>query len=129
LRSRPKKGHDDMNNDTLPDKLCARCLDEADSLYPATDCPDPRIVTGPIGMHHCGGCGTMVLAGSEHPSLCRPCLTRTHPLLDGLPDEALDDGINYPGSQWELRWIVACSVASIVLLSGLLAVSYWGWPW
>ena len=38
----------------------------------------PELVTGPIGMFHCPGCGEMVVAGIEHPD---------YSLLNQMEDE------------------------------------------
>lgn len=108
--------------------VCGRCYTETDKLYTASGCPDPKPEVN-LGMFHCPGCGAMVLGGIEHPPLCRPCFEGRHPVLDGIPEDTLDDGINYPGSQRELLWIVGCSVVAIVSLVVLLIAGSWGFPW
>ena len=63
--------------------LCARCLDEADKLFP-TNCgerPETRIGQA-IGMYHCPDCGAMLLAGVPHGDICFLCIKRKHPAWD-----------------------------------------------
>jgi rubrerythrin len=62
--------------------ICGRCCDSKVELYPANCKEKPENTHGPIGMYHCPDCGTMVLAGFEHPWLCKLCLERKHPAFD-----------------------------------------------
>jgi len=63
--------------------MCGRCYDEVEELLPANCAEKPeRLVGVPIGMYHCPDCGAMVLAGREHPELCRLCIERNHPRFD-----------------------------------------------
>lgn len=63
-------------------KMCGRCYDEVDELFPANCAEKPEAVSGPIGMYHCPDCGGMVMAGMEHLRLCKRCLDRKHPAFD-----------------------------------------------
>lgn len=63
---------------------CGRCYEECDRLLPANCYERPETLIGqPLGMYHCPECGAMVLAGVEHPHLCKQCFDRTHPGFDG----------------------------------------------
>jgi hypothetical protein len=55
--------------------MCGRCLDECE-LFPALCAEKPESMSGPIGMYHCPDCGSMVMAGMEHPPLCAACIER-----------------------------------------------------
>ena len=64
-------------------KMCGRCYDIVDELFPANCSEKPEDLLGqPIGMYHCPDCGAMLLAGVPHPSLCKRCLDRQHPSFD-----------------------------------------------
>ena len=66
-------------------KMCGRCYEEVDELFPANCEEKPEALLGqPIGMYHCPDCGAMVIAGVPHPSLCKRCLDRTHPAFDDV---------------------------------------------
>lgn len=53
--------------------MCARCMAEV-PLGPAPCTEDPKLLANTaIGMYHCPDCGSMVLAGVEHPPLCEHC--------------------------------------------------------
>jgi hypothetical protein len=71
------------NAPSLPDpaRMCGRCYDEAD-LVPPTCRERPELTHGAVGMYHCPDCGAMLLAGFEHPRVCQPCATRSHPRFD-----------------------------------------------
>lgn len=64
-------------------KMCGRCYDEVDEVYPA-NCPEhpEKLAGAPLGQYHCPYCGAMVVAGVPHPEICKRCLTRTHPGFD-----------------------------------------------
>lgn len=63
--------------------MCGRCYDAVDQLFPANCAERPEQFKGmPLGMYHCPDCGAMVLAGVEHPQICRRCLDRRHPAFD-----------------------------------------------
>jgi hypothetical protein len=79
IAAAPKKPDDGLPD---PEKMCGRCYDEADELFPA-NCQDPSDVHAAVGMHHCGDCGAMVMAGMSHPRLCRRCRDREHPAFEG----------------------------------------------
>jgi hypothetical protein len=65
------------------EKICGRCYDLADELFPANCTERPEtLANSALGMYHCPDCGAMVLAGMEHFKLCRRCLDRTHPGFD-----------------------------------------------
>ena len=65
---------------------CGRCYDEVaseDDLYPANCAEKPELlIDAPLGQYHCPDCGAMVLAGVEHPRLCKRCIDREHPSFD-----------------------------------------------
>lgn len=63
-------------------KLCGRCYDVADELFPANCQEKPENMHGPIGMYHCPDCGAMVMAGMGHPMMCQRCIDRKHPAFD-----------------------------------------------
>jgi len=66
-------------------KICGRCYSEVETLFPANCLEKPELLKGqPIGMYHCPDCGTMVLAGIQHPKLCRLCVNHKHPLFDKI---------------------------------------------
>lgn len=68
---------------SLPEKICARCMEEVDELFPANCNEKPELLIGqPIGMYHCPDCGTAVLAGMNHFDLCKRCIDRCHPGID-----------------------------------------------
>lgn len=68
-------------------KMCGRCYDEVEELLPANCSEKPERMLGvPIGMYHCPDCGAMIMAGFEHPELCRLCVERVHPRFDKLPE-------------------------------------------
>lgn len=58
--------------------ICPKCL-ETEALYPAkcNEKPETRI-NEPIGMYPCLYCGTMLIAGVEHPFLCERCINEGH---------------------------------------------------
>ena len=65
------------------DKMCGRCYDEVDELFPANCAEKPELLTGaPLGQYHCPDCGAMVIAGCVHPTLCKRCIDRVHPEFD-----------------------------------------------
>lgn len=70
--------------------MCCRCYDAVASmadLYPANCAERPELLAGqPIGQYHCPDCGAMVLAGIEHPPLCKLCLERRQPGIDMKDD-------------------------------------------
>ncbi len=64
-------------------EMCGRCYDDVEEVFPANCAEKPeRLIGLPIGMYHCPDCGAMVIAGMEHPELCRVCLDRQHPGFD-----------------------------------------------
>jgi hypothetical protein len=64
-------------------KMCGRCYDFVDELFPANCQEKPETLLGqPLGMYHCQDCGAMVVAGVPHPKLCKRCLDRKHPAFD-----------------------------------------------
>ena len=66
-----------------PPKICCRCYDIVDELFPANCDEKPEELEGkPLGMYHCPSCGSMVIAGLPHPKLCKRCLDREHPGFD-----------------------------------------------
>lgn len=72
----------------LRTKICGRCYDEVDGLYPANCGEKPERLKGqPIGQYHCPDCGAMVLAGLPHPGLCKRCAERKHPAYDKCMEE------------------------------------------
>ena len=80
----------------MPDaaKMCGRCYDEVDKLFPA-NCvgfgSNPEDLLGPIGMYHCPDCNAMVLAAIPHPPLCMRCRDRVHPAFDAVPTVSKND--------------------------------------
>lgn len=67
-------------NDEL---MCGRCYDFVDQLFAANCDEKPeRWVNAPLGMYHCPDCGAMLVAGMQHPELCRLCMDRQHPEFD-----------------------------------------------
>jgi len=69
-------------------KLCGRCYEQTDKLFPANCNEKPEKRLGePIGMYHCPECGAMVIAGLEHPMLCKRCLDRKHPGYDEIEEK------------------------------------------
>ena len=64
-------------------KICGRCYDFVDDLYPAK-CEPTLGINVPIGMYHCPDCGAMVLAGLPHPRLCIRCVEHKHPNFDRM---------------------------------------------
>lgn len=56
-----------------PEAMCGRCHAEGVELLDAPCRPAPRGDV-PLGMHHCPGCGAMVMPGLPHPPLCGKCL-------------------------------------------------------
>lgn len=77
---------DSIEDDVDWGKVCSRCFDEVDTLYPPNCNEKPeRLVGAPLGQYHCPDCGTMVVAGIEHGHLCRRCLDREHPNFDRPP--------------------------------------------
>ena len=58
--------------------LCGRCYDEVESDEDLQEAPcnekPERFLGQPIGMYHCPDCGAMVLAGMEHPKVCKKCI-------------------------------------------------------
>lgn len=64
-------------------KICGRCYDIVDELFPAICAEKPELLAGqPIGQYHCPDCGAMLLAGLPHPLVCKRCLSRQHPAFD-----------------------------------------------
>lgn len=64
-------------------KLCGRCYDDVAEVFPANCDERPEGKSNAaVGMYHCPDCGAMILAGLEHPPMCSPCITRTHPRFD-----------------------------------------------
>jgi hypothetical protein len=77
LPTMPDDDFPDWPAEPLPGPLCAMCGDDG-PLFPALCAERPEVLKGvPLGMYHCPDCGTMVLAGVEHPSLCAACIERT----------------------------------------------------
>jgi hypothetical protein len=72
-------------NEIRPIKMCGRCYDETDELFPANCDEKPETRHGAIGQYHCPDCGAMVMAGMKHPSMCKECIDRVHPFFDGPP--------------------------------------------
>jgi hypothetical protein len=64
-------------------EICGRCYDEVDELFDS-NCPEKpeELIGQPIGQYHCPDCGTMVMAGMEHPKVCKRCAERKHPAFD-----------------------------------------------
>lgn len=57
--------------------LCGRCYEYVEEVF-STNCPhkpENREVYV-RGMYICPDCGGMVLAGVEHPDVCKECLNR-----------------------------------------------------
>jgi hypothetical protein len=66
-------------------RICGRCYDEVGELFPANCEEKPELLVGqPLGQYHCPDCGAMVLAGLEHPMMCKECIERVHPYFDDL---------------------------------------------
>jgi len=65
-------------------KMCGRCYDEVDELFPSNCFDKPEELAGEaaIGMYHCQDCGAMVIAGMKHPDMCKQCIDRKHPAFD-----------------------------------------------
>ena len=64
-------------------KICGRCYDEVDDVFPANCNEKPEELTNqPIGQYHCPDCGAMLLAGLPHLDLCQLCIDRKHPEFD-----------------------------------------------
>jgi 7-cyano-7-deazaguanine reductase len=63
-------------------KICGRCYDEVEEVFPANCQEKPELIKGPIGQYHCPDCGAMVMAGFSHPYLCKICIDRKHPEFD-----------------------------------------------
>ena len=62
--------------DIPKDKLiCGRCYLFVDKLFdaPCIEKPEDRIGE-PIGQYHCPDCGTMLIAGIKHFTICKECL-------------------------------------------------------
>lgn len=69
-----------MNNDIV---MCGRCYDVVDVVYPSNCEHKPEtLVNVPLGQHHCPDCGAMVIAGINHPNMCKLCIDRKHPGFD-----------------------------------------------
>jgi len=68
-------------------KICGRCYDDVDELFAAKCSERPEEHNGAIGMYHCPNCGAMLIAGLEHPKLCRLCVSGSHPGFDCLHPE------------------------------------------
>jgi hypothetical protein len=67
-------------------EMCGRCYDEVDEVFPPNCAEKPEKLLGaPIGQYHCPDCGAMVLAGVEHPYVCKPCLERKKEGFDFPP--------------------------------------------
>ncbi len=65
------------------DKVCGRCYDEVEELFPAPCAEKPELLAGqPIGQYHCPDCGAMLMAGMKHFELCKRCIGRNHPAFD-----------------------------------------------
>lgn len=65
------------------EKICGRCYDEVDELFPPNCAEKPELLKGaPMGQYHCPDCGAMIIAGIEHPKLCKRCFKRKHPAFD-----------------------------------------------
>lgn len=64
-------------------KICGRCYEEVDELFPATCAERPELLVGrAVGQYHCPDCGAMLLAGVPHPLVCKRCLNKQHPKFD-----------------------------------------------
>jgi hypothetical protein len=81
IESRDPYWYEDINV-----KLCGRCYEDVDQLYPAK-CEPTLGSDVPIGMYHCPDCGAMVLAGLPHPELCIRCVEHKHPSYDIIEGE------------------------------------------
>ncbi len=69
-------------------KMCGRCYDKVDELFPAPCIEKPELLKGqPLGQYHCPDCGAMVIAGLKHPDLCRRCVDGKHPAFDEEPQD------------------------------------------
>jgi len=67
----------------MNEKICGRCYEEVDELFPPNCKEKPELLVGKsFGQYHCPDCGAMVVAGFSHPPLCRRCLNREHPVFD-----------------------------------------------
>lgn len=65
-------------------QMCGRCYCETDQLHTPNCAEKPELLKGqPIGMYHCTDCGAMVMAGVPHPPVCKLCLDKAHPGMDG----------------------------------------------
>lgn len=56
-------------------EFCCRCLNEFDENDSRSSCkekPEKRTASL-MGQYHCPDCGSMVLAGYEHPAICESC--------------------------------------------------------
>jgi hypothetical protein len=56
-------------------KMCGKCFSEVKELFEPNCLEKPELLNGmAIGMYHCPDCGIMLLAGVEHPKVCKQCL-------------------------------------------------------
>ena len=63
--------------------MCGRCYAEVTEVFTANCNEKPeKLINAPIGMYHCPDCGAMVVAGVEHPPMCKMCIDRKHPGFD-----------------------------------------------
>lgn len=61
----------------LTQKVCPRCHCDVEDVFPAKCSEQPeKLADMPIGQYHCPDCGTLVMAGINHPGLCRACNER-----------------------------------------------------
>jgi hypothetical protein len=64
-------------------KVCGRCFEEVPELFAPLCKEKPEELLGaPLGMYHCPDCGTMVVAGVPHPTVCARCRDLEHPSYD-----------------------------------------------
>lgn len=69
-----------MSNNT---KMCGRCYDEVEKLFPANCSEKPELLGhAPLGQYHCPDCGAMIMSGVPHFDLCQRCIDRKHPDFD-----------------------------------------------
>jgi len=57
------------------EKMCGKCYGIFDELFEAKCKEKPELIpsTVPLGMYHCPECGAMLVAGFQHPTVCKGC--------------------------------------------------------
>lgn len=64
-------------------EICGRCYDSVDEVFEPNCNEKPEKLLGqPLGQYRCPDCGAMVVAGIEHPYMCKQCIDKEHPNFD-----------------------------------------------